>query len=234
MKKFYYLLLALIVTFSSNAWSKTEGFYVGLDVLNAKSKVNVKTVSVSNINPLLLYYGVNDEDFRINGNLSDSKTSLGFDAKYAVNFDKFYVAPGISLDYLNLNNKKYIDDMDFDINLKISSRFSYKVDLGYDIDDRFSIFVPLGINNIAYKLNTIDSIIPSKNLLASTSGAVSSFFYGIGVNTKINEKLALKLEYNKTSLDIDSKTSTVQFFANTKIRNSVDLDIFKVGAVYKF
>lgn len=231
MKKFYYLLLALIVTFSPNAWSKTEGFYVGLDVLNAKSKVDVKTVSVENIDPFLFYIGINAENFKIKDNLSDSNAGLGFDAKYAVNFGKFYVAPGISLDYLNLNNKKYINNKNFDIKLKLSSRLSSKIDLGYDLNDRFSIFVPLGISSISCELNTRDSL---KNLLASTSGTVISYFYGIGVNTRINEKLALKLEYNKTSVDIDSKTSTVHFFADTKIRNSVDLDIFKVGAVYKF
>lgn len=234
MKKFYYSLSIVLSLFlSSPALAKTEGFYLGLDVIHSRSKVKTQTVSIATISSYYAEMGITPDFYKINESFKNSKMGIGFNAKYAINFNNFYLAPGFSLDYLNLNPKKYSHDMGFDVNLKMSSRMAYYADFGYDINDTFSIFVPLGTNRIIYELNTID-LWNDASLKAYTKDSDSSLFYGLGVNAKVNEKFALKFEYNKTSLNLDSKTKTVQLYTDTKIRNKVNLDIFKVGAVYKF
>jgi len=116
MKK---LLIATTVIGSlihPTAFAKTEGNYVGVDVLATQFK------SIGR------------------GDLLHKEWSpgVGVSYKHAFNFDDLFVAPGV---YFNYNNA----EVSYDI-FKLAMDYSYgaKVDLGYDVTDKLAPFISIG------------------------------------------------------------------------------------------
>jgi len=222
MKKNFTIIAGILLVLAKASFAKTEGAYIGLDIL--KTKADTKT-SVANY----------DADHYANSKSNDSSFGFGINSKYAFNFNNFYVAPGVLFQFPN--NESKVDDKEnlWQQSLSINSRFALKSDFGYDFNKVFSAYIPLGYNSFNLSLKTNDYLNNGSYVKAETRGNAGSFFYGLGFNVNATDKLSFNLEYNKTSIDFDSKTSTVLLLEDSsKIKTKTDIDIIKAGIAYHF
>ncbi|MBP7710550.1 MAG: porin family protein [Rickettsiales bacterium] len=163
-------ILATLVT--SSGFAKTEGNIVGVNLLRASAtnEYQVTDATASNYAPF-----------------KDSSVGFGASYKYAINFDKIFVAPGVFFDQLSLKAKDQDDDT-----VSASHRYGAKVDVGYDITDNFSAYVTGGLANVSYKVDW-------KSANQKKSGSQASLIAGLGVAYKVTENVTLGFEYNTQS-----------------------------------
>ncbi len=100
---------AVLTALSAPAFAKTEGAYVGADILYSKSSHKYKNSQ----NQVSSYYGTFD----------DSEIGYGANLKYAFNFNKIFIAPAIFADKIGTEAK----DRDGD-NVSINHRYGAKLD----------------------------------------------------------------------------------------------------------
>ncbi len=122
-----FLLLFAIV--STESFAKTEGNYVGLDIIKAKSSYSDKKA---------IPYYINDDD----------DTSVGVNYRHAFNLDSIIIAPELFYDDLRL---KMIDS--YSDQWKVNSRAGLKLNLGYDFTDKFAILANAGVARTDYKVD---------------------------------------------------------------------------------
>ena len=134
MKKTLSLIAIVGSLFATSAYAKTEGNYVGIDVLRSTAKVkSTSTLASDNADGLGSFY---------NHKNRDSAYGFGLNYKCAFNFNNFFVAPGISYEFLNNDVKSgFIDDSSnyFSQNIKLKNSVSFRTNVGYDINDQFAI-----------------------------------------------------------------------------------------------
>jgi opacity protein-like surface antigen len=106
--------VAAIVS-SSGAFAKTEGNYVGVDLLATTYKTSDRS----------------DKH-------ADTRVGFGVNYKYAFNFDGLFIAPGV---FYNANNAKS-EHQGWEE--KLDNSYGIKADLGYDLTDNFAPFVTFG------------------------------------------------------------------------------------------
>ncbi len=130
MKKLIAIASLAAIFTTSSASAKTEGNYVGVDVLKASVKNNYK----------------GDEGYY--GKIKDDSIGLGLSYKHAFNYNQIFLAPSVFFDKLGL---EAIDSDDGSISLDY--RYGAKLDLGYDFTEEFSLYATSGISNVSYKIN---------------------------------------------------------------------------------
>jgi len=203
---------------------KTQGHYFGLDLTRTRIKFHeryAKTIGGP--------YSHNSSNHR------DTDTGFGLKYKYAINFNNLFIAPGI---FSEINNSEAKGEVgtgdDIHSQIRIKNRTGVKLDIGYDIN-RFSPFITGGYSLISYK---------TKNWFRTTqitqtfsrNGTANDFFYGAGLNYKVNKDITLDFEYNRNSFY--AKTSTPNLIAdNTRFwdgKYKTTLNIYKLGVSYKF
>ena len=185
-------IIALTLTLATSpALAKTEGNYVGIDILQSSVKHK--------------YFDESDKD---------KSTGFGLNYKYAFNFDKIFLAPGVFTEKLGLKTRNKIDQ-----NATISTNYRHgvKLDLGYDITDNFSAYFTNGFASFDYKLDDNDGYSESKSII--------SYFYGAGLSYKILKNMAMNLEYNTQSPNF-TNTYDVKLKSNAQIA--------KIGISYNF
>lgn len=194
MKKLLIATTVIGSLISSMAFAKTEGNYVGVYVLATKFKDTFNNKREDSID-----------------------AGLGINYKHAINFDGLFVAPGV---YFNYNNASVDDGGAFTYELESKLKYSYgvKLDLGYDITDKFAAFT-----SIAYQENRIeyDDADPSPASSLDRDYRVESFVYGVGAKYSVNDNVDVNLAYEYVE------------YKNHPER-SINPDIVKIGASYKF
>ncbi len=115
---------------TSSAFAKTEGSYVGLDLLATKYKI------------------FNSDNSR----KDDIDYGVGVNYKYALNFDNVFVAPGVFYNYNNAEVKN-----EFGGKVKIKYSYGVKADIGYDITDKIATFVTLGYQESRHEASFVDN-----------------------------------------------------------------------------
>lgn len=194
MKKLLITTTIIGSLISSIAFAKTEGNYIGIDVLATQVKDTFSNEKETNID-----------------------VGLGLNYKYAINFNHFFVAPGA---YFNYNNASVHEDGQFTYDFESKLKYSYglKVDLGYDITDKFAAFT-----SIAYQENRIeyDDSDPTAGVTFDRDFRVESFVYGIGTKYSINTRVDVNLAYEY----VDYKNQS---------NSSINPDVIKIGLSYKF
>jgi opacity protein-like surface antigen len=185
-------LIALFAT--SPALAKTSGNYFGID-LN-RSMVDYKS-------------SFEDGGEAINTKADNSNIGFGLNYKYAFNFDKFFVAPGIFFDQINNKIK------DEDGSLSLNHRYGVKFDIGYDLTDDFAIYFTNGLASTSYKMQTFGE---------GKSGSKASYFFGGGVSYSVAKNLTLNLEYNVQSFNLKTTETDVK----------TNLGMAKIGLSYHF
>ena len=192
-------LIALLST--SSALAKTSGNYFGIDLNRSSSN---HQYSRDNIN------SSNYKEF------SDSSIGFGLNYKYAFNFDKIFIAPGIFFDQI----KTKAQDRDSD-SVSINNRYGAKLDIGYDITDEVAIYFTSGLSSTSYRVDW-------KSINQSKSSSNLSYFLGMGAAYNVTKNLTLNLEYNFQQLNLE--TPDIGGINNVK----TNLGMAKIGIAYHF
>jgi outer membrane autotransporter protein len=195
---------------SSLTNAKTKGNYVGLNIIKTDMQATQNTYNnVSTNNGFKLA----DED----------QISLGIDYKHAFNFGGFFVAPGGFFEYSNVSTKDE-SGTTYNADYNLNFRLGAKVDLGYDITDKFAAYTNLGLvangYSYDYKANNGSSLELSDSAVALS--------YGLGVKYALRDNLDINIEYEVSEFEMD-----VSGLGNTETQD-FDLEIIKVGAAFKF
>ncbi len=227
MKKFL-LLTTTASILASSAFAKTEGNYFGIDVLRTSAQEKSSSSEAADHSTFLSNYYSHDK--------KDSAVGFGLNYKHAFNFNNFFIAPGIFFERLGLDSKvgystTATDAYSQSINLK--NRYGIRADLGYDLTDKFSAYVPVGYNVVSYQISTYDqgglSYITSKKI-----GSEGSYFYGLGLSYAITDNFGINAEYNRLSqMKLKSASGVTIDNSGTIIANTT-VQIFKIGTSYKF
>jgi opacity protein-like surface antigen len=195
---------------SSLANAKTEGNYVGLNIIKTDMQATQNT-----------YRGVSSNNgFKLT---PEDQISLGINYKRAFNFGGFFVAPGGFFEYSNISTKDGTGAT-YSAQYNLDFRVGAKVDFGYDITDKFAAYANLGLvaNGYSYdfKGNNGDSLELSDNAIAPS--------YGLGIKYALRDNLDINVQYEVSEFEMD-----VSGLGSTETQD-FDLEIIKVGAAFKF
>ena len=227
MKKTLSSIIIVISLFSSQAYAKTEGNYLGFNISRNTLKIkSASTLASDNSEGIDHFY---------NHSNKNSKYGFGFNYKYAFNFNNFFVAPEIAFDLLNNEiNSSIIRQYNsyFSQKIKLKNAISLKANLGYDFSDQLAFYIPLGISKIGYDIQTTD-IAFTYNQVTKKSGYKSSAFIGFGFSFQPIKNWVVNLEYNKyQNFKITSDNNAT--LAGGKISAKINLDLMKLGISYRF
>jgi len=195
---------ALSISFSSSAFAKTEGNYIGLNLINTSTSYQFDSGRVRNDN-----------------------YSFGVDYKYAFNFGKLFVAPGLFYDH-NALSRSVNASSDND-RISLNTKFSYgvKVNIGYDITDKFAPFVILG-----HSQTRLDySVYGPNTSFYKQSLTQEGFVYGLGFKYSVSDNVDVNAAYELTQYSLTSNLDAVA--GGTDHLNS-DYKVAKLGVSYKF
>lgn len=195
MKKYIALAALSATLLSLPANAKTQGHYVGIDWINSKTK-NTYTV---------------DGDSSPSKYNDKSSYGIGLNYKYAFNFNDFFVAPGVFFDKLGFGYDS----------VELQYRLGAKLDLGYDINDKFAVYFTNGFANTNYKY------LPNDRSTNKNTTEYMDYFYGIGASYGLTERVSLNVEY---SMQNNTALIGEEGFGRVK----TDLSLLKIGATYHF
>ncbi len=199
---------------------------VSVLMLRSAAKVkNTSTLASDNADGLGSFY---------NHKNRDSAYGFGLNYKYAFNFNNFFVAPGISYEFLNNDVKSGFTDTSsnyFSQNIKLKNSVSFRTNIGYDINEQFAVYVPVGISQFNYSIKTND-VGGSDVTNNRKSGNKSAAFIGFGFSYESVKNWVMNLEYNKyQNFKITSGTATNN---GGQISARTNVDVMKLGLSYRF
>lgn len=207
----------------------TQGHYVGLDLM--RSRLEFTEIGV--FNPSL-----GADTYVAHYDNGVTNYAMGVNYKYAFNFDRFFVAPGVFFEQ-NLGTKDQTTGENG--KLKVNNRFGTRADFGYDITERFSPYFTVGLAGVSYKSKYyVDTGSRDANdqilyAFSSKRGTAVSAIYGLGLKFNLDNDLSLNAEYNiqhftaKAIID-PAAYINYQDRANLKAK----LETFKIGISYNF
>ena len=201
---------------SASAFAKTEGSYVGLDLHRAVAAAK---------------YNNNTAPSAFDPTYESSKTGLGVQYKYAFNFDKIFVAPGLFYESINTVTDMGIDEATAHRELKLSNRYGAKIDFGYDINDNLAAYVTGGVSKLQYSTNAEDG--DGLGLPMAIHKPAIGYLYGFGLLTHLNKNWTLGAEYNTQKFNVKSVRayhSTIHTNDHIKTR----IDMYKFTVAYHF
>ncbi len=200
------LFASLVAT---SAFAKTEGSYVGIDLLNTKSVSQTRSNDSQD--------AASEESRQTSRNYG-----VGVNYKYAVNFNKFFVAPGIIIE-----DNRSKNDIGQGSSLKVKNRYGVKADVGYDVTDSIAPYLTLGYSAISYtsRFNGLTG-------REKKSATNYDWFYGAGVKFDVTSNVALNLEYNRQNFRAKVNTGSDSSLDTASYKTK--LEIIKVGVSYKF
>jgi outer membrane autotransporter protein len=222
-------LLALLSSFVAfKSFAKTEGHYLGIDALNTKTS----------------FY---NEGVFTDGTITEYKPTesndtygLGLNYQYAINFDGFFVAPGVIIEQSSFGRNDAKTSNDNFARLQPKNRYGIKADFGYDINSNLfgrevSPYLTIGYALVKYDSKTETQDPDTRDYLYdSKSGHNASLFYGAGLKVKLTQNLALNLEYNYQAFDAKGDVPEVARSYLSKSKLVSRLDVIKAGIAYNF
>ncbi len=165
----------------------------------------------------------------------------GLEYKYAVNFNDFFIAPGLLVERYNNSVKgseKIGDHGNNGEKTRIDARYRYGItgNFGYDFDQYFSPYLMGGYavtgfrteNGLSTSVTYYESILGN----AKSGSAV----LGAGFNFRINDQVSLNFEANtqrfkvKTNTSVPLNTSGIDYKAHFVGR----FNVIKLGVMYNF
>ena len=228
--------------------SRTAGNYIGIDFINTS----------------LSYRKIEYNPNRVsNYTLPKHKNSVGLKYFYAINYNRFFLAPELFFEYNNI--KKHFDGDNTNVgayNGRLFEQFGYefmkirkiyggKINFGYDATPNFSPFLFAGLSKIYYSQLSSVYAYSFRNKIINTTGKDSFSiihksknvpFFGFGSKIKLSNHFSINTEYLIYNNFI-TKTSAYKnknYIANEKVVNSDfaefsnKLRIFKLGLLYNF
>lgn len=184
----------------------------------------------------------------------DNGYGLGLSYKYAFNFNKFYIAPGIlwekywnSVKGTNRGHEESFANRYRDIKqLDLRYRYGITSDFGYDFSKLFSGYVSVGY--VANGFKAKDGLVADREIYenASINRLDPNFLFGAGFNIKISNNLSLNLEANTQKFKVRTRLP-LQLNNHSDPESSIDvtdykfnnrfsgrINVFKVGLMYNF
>ena len=233
-KTFFILLLSLVLALvPSLSFAKTEGNYLGLN-LNFLSP-NYKFGDSRNVSQR------GNSSNLLGSDAIESVIGLGLNYKYAFNFDDFFIAPGIFYD--DYGGKQKSEDVSSDSFIfgankpliAINEAYGAKLDFGYDITERISLYTSQGgvmvdYQSYAYTNPTIVTSSKTNYNYQGSSYKKLGFFYGGGISIRAWEGVIFSFEYNRQRVDFNVQESALYYKDTLK----ANLDVFRIGVGYKF
>ena len=216
MKQFTKIIFTIAALTSSEAFAEnnssktqknytqgdyTQGNYVGIDV---------SRVSMSN------KYQISGENISNYSSFRDSGTGFGISYKHAFNRDKVFIAPGIFFDKLDLEARDHDNDI-----VSSDYRYGIKLEIGYDVNDKFAAYMTNGFSNVDYKVDW-------QSIGKVKSGSKLSHFIGLGSIYKISNDVSLNIEYNLQSIVLDTPDES----SINQVK--LNLSALKFGVSYHF
>ncbi|MES2962005.1 MAG: hypothetical protein V4694_06435 [Pseudomonadota bacterium] len=209
----------------SNSGSRTEGSYAGIDVFGTRTTLNVTNGYVPGV------CAGQDCVYAEKPALSNNSYGVGLTYKYAFNFDKFFIAPGI---FLEQNNHQAVSGTDGDLKrLHIKNRYGIRSDFGYDIG-RFAPYLTIGYAEVAYKSRSGGYDIDDNRVSVIKNGVNGNVFYGAGLKVNLTSSLSLNTEYNFQRFAPKTTLSPLTQDYAVKEAFRARMDTVKVGLYYKF
>lgn len=197
-------MFAASISAGSQALAKTEGSYLGIDLLSAKAQ----------------HQYANSGSASPYKKFDNSTTGFGLNYKYAFNFNNFFIAP--SAFYEKLGTKAVDSDRD---NVAINSRYGAKLDFGYDFTDEIALYATAGIASVNYKVDW-------KSTSEGVSGNKVAPIIGFGASYYPHKNVALSLEYNYQSLDIPTPNFNTPNLKINEAQTKISA--VKFGVAYHF
>jgi hypothetical protein len=187
--------------------SRTVGNYLGIDFINTLLRYRDIGYKASEPKELTDY------------TLPKYKNSFGIKYFYAINYNRFFLAPEIFFEYNNI--KKHFDganEVNGIDNQRLSENFGYKfmkihriyggkINFGYDVTPNFSPFIFTGLSKIYY--SNLDSIYTFRagdsryDVINATGKDPFSIihksknvpFFGFGSKIKLSDHFSINAEY---------------------------------------
>jgi len=224
MKKILIATALIGAFYSSLALAKTEGGVIGIDLIRSSAQVKSNSDSADDAH-LTQYYSHKKKD---------SGYSVGVNYKYAFNFNDFFIAPGLSYNLINNEVKagysRSSDDF-YSQSVKLNNQISFQTNLGYDVSDKFAVYVPVGVSSFGYEIKTSD--VSGSSVTTKKTGRESSIFYGLGLSYQPAKNWAMNLEYNKFQ-DLKLTSANAATISGGTIKANVGINIVKLGFAYRF
>jgi opacity protein-like surface antigen len=221
---------------ASNLESKTEGSYAGLDLFGTKTTLIVKNTYLPEY--CSEYQTEIEKDHETNGctyyekpALTNNSYGLGLTYKYAFNFNKFFIAPGI---FFEQNNHRAVNGNNRALTrLQIKNRYGIRTDFGYDIK-RFAPYLTIGYAEVSYRSRGDGFDMDSNRVSSVKNGVNGNVFYGAGLKFNLTSSLSLNTEYNfqKVTLKTNLHPSIQNYLLKTDFLTR--MDTVKTGLYYKF
>jgi len=207
---------------------KTQGHYIGLDVIGMQGKFSEDSSKIKKGKRINTSKATN----------TDNGGGVGLNYKYAFNFNDVFIAPGIFVEGLGMeiNGSESANGSDAQYNaVSIKSRHGAFVDVGYDVNCYLSPYVMAGYSWVHYRTkNGYGNATTMQTALEQSM--VGSGIYGAGLKLNYDKNVSFNIEINtqkfntKTNTKVPLNTSAKQYIAVFPTR----LNSLKLGIYYKF
>lgn len=222
MKKIFVVTSAIATLMTSQAaLAKTQGSYLGMDAISTKTTFYTRQ-------------NITETPYDVNQVPSHSHTSYGFglNYKYALNFNDFFIAPGLILEQNSVGGSR-VDGIDEE-RIQVRNRYGVKADIGYDISKTIAPYLTIGYAEVSYKTRGSGVDVDGNLFTAVNNGQSGNWFGGAGVKLDIGNNFALNLEYNYQRIKANTTIPPQSTFYLDKTSFMTRLDIVKLGLSYNF
>jgi len=207
MKKFLITSAALAI-FSTNAFAKTEGSYVGLSLINTELE------SAASLN------GVKEDEGKAN------QFSGGVSYKYSFNFNGFFAAPELFYD-LNRTKSRATDSGGTHYNSEVKNSYGVKLNLGYDITDKFAAYAIVGHSISRMKSHFSGNLSGGVDPTPENANR-EAFIYGLGMKYDIANNISVNFSYEISQFNLSNDVF------NTTDKINPDYRVARLGVAYNF
>lgn len=176
MKTKFILITAIITLYSTYSFAKTEGNYVGVDLIRTEIKGND-----------------NEKEHKISG---------GLNYEYAFNMNNFFIAPGAFFDYSNDTAKTKNTESGVEVGankIGLDYRYGARVNFGYDFN-KFAVYANIGLAENHYTVDIGAGGIAQNG--AKKSGNDLALAYGIGAKYSVTDRIDVKLGYEMSKFNM--------------------------------
>jgi opacity protein-like surface antigen len=219
MKNLTSAIFILASILSGNALAKTQGSYLGVDLLNTKVKfhqryTNNKTPQMTDRKP----------------SFSSSDYGAGFHYIYAANLGGLFVAPGLILELNNATTHANGEGSRQKLQrVEIQSRYGAKIDLGFDMTSVISPYVTGAYVAVRHKTREYFNDYSNSRI---RSGTAMDWIYGGGIRFNCDKFTSVNVEYTTQKIDLRNTTDGTTDRLVSRYRTRVD--VLKFGISYRF
>lgn len=211
------LILAFVgMLLSQNSFAKTQGSYVGIDLLDTNIKFHERYTNDST-----------PEFTDRRPSFSDSDYGVGLHYSYALNAAGLFIAPGLIFEFNNADAQAY-GERELQ-KVKVQNRYGAKLDIGFDLTPVISPYLTGGYIALSHKNREYFDNYQNSRTRSATS---MDWIYGAGIMFNCDKYTAINIEYTIQEIDLRNTTDGA---ANKLIsRYRTRIDVLKFGVSYRF